>query len=92
MTTEFVKVRAAKHRAETFSSPLSRVMMNPAGLLRFAAMLTTVRRGDRPVVVAQHFLRGVSLQLFVLASRMADAGLEALAFMRRFCYRGSANG
>ena len=57
VTTEFATMRAAKHRIETFNTPLSKAMLNPTGLISFAVKLTMLRRGERPGDIGNHFLR-----------------------------------
>ena len=84
VTTEFATLRAAKHRIETFSTPLSRAMLNPTGLISFAVKLTMLRRGERAGDIANRFLRVLSVEFIIIAAMMADAGLETLSLIRTF--------
>jgi hypothetical protein len=82
VSTEFGTMRAAKHRIETFSTPLSRAMLNPTALVMLATKLAIMRQNDHAAQVAKLFLGVLCPQIMFLAALMADAGLETLAFIR----------
>jgi hypothetical protein len=81
ISTTFSHMRAAKHRIETWLTPLSRSLTNPSGLLGFAQKLH-FKRSDNVGAIAITFLTGLSLECFVLAGMMADAATETLNLIR----------
>ena len=52
VSTEFAHMRAAKHRVETFLTPLSRMILDMTAYLATAVQISIVRKGDREGRVA----------------------------------------
>ena len=82
VTTKFQHMRSAKHRVETFMTPLSRCVLDLTALLAFATKLCVLRSGQRAGKAAGVFLNAICPQLILLAALMADAGSEVLLLVR----------
>ena len=82
VSTAFRHLRAAKHRIETYMTPLSRSVLNITALLAFATKLGMVRRGKPEGDAADVFLTTMNAQIILLAGMMADAGQESLLLIR----------
>ena len=88
VSTAFRHLRAAKHRIETYMTPLSRSVLNITALLAFATKLGMVRRGKPEGDAADVFLTIMNAQIILLAGMMADAGQEVLSLVRLFDTEG----
>ena len=82
VTTTFTNMRAAKHRIETFSTPLSRCILNPSGLLSFLMKVAVQRKGRVEGKAAELFLETVCTDLLVQAAMLCDASSETLQLIR----------
>ena len=80
--TCFKNMRAAKHRIETFTTPLSRCILDPTALIAFAVKVTVIRRGERQGRAMMSFLTALCVHVLLLSAMMADASLEVLMFIR----------
>ncbi len=74
VAAKFHHLRAAKHRVETFMTPLSRSVLGLTALLAFATKVGIKRRGRREGVAAEVFLNSMNPHLVLLAALMADVG------------------
>ena len=82
VSTVFGHLRAAKHRIETHSTPLSRIVLNISGTIAFAVQVSMLRKGKREGKCAEVFLRSLNVEMLLLAAMMADAAAVALHFIR----------
>ena len=82
VSTRFGNLRSAKHRIETEVTPLSRAVLALSAYVLFATKLAVMRRGERQGHAAETFLEALEPTLIVLLGMMADAGSEALTFIR----------
>ena len=81
-SSRFGNLRCAKHRIETEVTPLSRSVLNLSAFILFAVKLGQIRRGEPQGRAADMFLETLCPELIVLLAMMADAGSEALHFIR----------
>ena len=72
--TTFKNLRSAKHRVETYMTPLSRSILDLTGLLSFAVLLARLRKGTREGRAAETFMETICPTIFMLAGMMGDAG------------------
>ena len=82
--TVFGHMRAAKHRVETFATPLSRTILGLTGYLAFAVKLSIVRKGEREARVALAFLNSLTVVLLLVAAMMADGAVVVMILIRMF--------
>lgn len=82
VSTAFVNMRSAKHRIETFTTPLSRCILNMTGLLSFLMKVAVQRKGRVEGKAAESFLDAVCADLLVQAAMMCDASSETLQLIR----------
>jgi len=75
-------MRAAKHRHETYLTPLSRCIMDPDALIGFAHKVSVIRKGQAPGKAMTTFLSTLRPEMLLLAAMMCDAGVEAFALIR----------
>jgi len=76
-------LRAAKHRFESFSKPLGRVILWLPALLATANDIAVKREGAPEGQVAQAWLNGITSETLVTLAMLADAGDEGLALVRQ---------
>ena len=83
VSTRFRNLRAAKHRIETFTTPLSRMVLTPTAILMFC-MSMCIEFTDRRRQVANTFLTTINVLIFLIAAMMADGGTEVMYMIRIF--------
>ena len=79
---EFSHLRAAKHRIETYLSPMSRNITDPDSVLGFAQKVTIIRKGEFAGKAMETFLWTVNADMYILAGMMSDGGVEAMRLIR----------
>ena len=82
VTATFANMRSAKHRIETFTTPLSRCILNMSGLLSFLVKVAVQRKGRVEGKAAEAFLEVVCNDLLLQAAMMCDASSETLQLIR----------
>ena len=82
VTTKFQHLRAAKHRIETYMTPMSRSVLDLSTIIAFATRVGIERRGRREGAAAEVFLKSLTPSLILTAALMADAGSEVLRLVR----------
>ena len=76
-------LRAAKHRFESFATPLSRLVLHFPALLRTSERIARERHGLAEGNDAVTFLKWVSPKSVILLAMCADAAVEVLTFTRQ---------
>ena len=84
VSTEFAHMRAAKHRIETFLTPLSRMILDMTAYLATAVQISIVRKGDREGRVATTFLETLNVVMLLCAACMCDASVCVMSLIRLF--------
>ena len=82
VSSKFKNLRCAKHRIETFTTPMSRSILNLSGLMLFAMTLVEVKKGERAGAAAETFLLALSPTVILLAGMIADAASMTLELIR----------
>ena len=82
VSSRFANLRAAKHRIETFTTPLSRCLLNMDGLLSFCMKTSVLRRGNAQGDGVDRFMTLLNDELLVTAALMCDAGNETMILIR----------
>lgn len=76
-------LRAAKHRFESFSKPLGRVILWLPALLATARDIAIQREGAPEGQVAHSWLQHVTSEMLVTLAMLADAGDEGMTLVRQ---------
>ena len=84
VSTVFGNMRAAKHRVETFSTPLSRTILNLSGYIATAVKISIIRKGNREAAAAITFLRALCVVMLLIAGMMADGAGVVMIMIRMF--------
>ena len=80
--SRLANLRAAKHRIETFTTPLSRCLLNLDGLLSFCMKTSLLRRGTAQGDGVDRFMTLLNDELLLTAALMCDAGNETMNLIR----------
>ena len=75
---------AAKHRFESIIRPLSRIILNISAIIMFACKVSHIHHGEASGIACSAWLEMLNDEFLVLIAMLADAGCEALMFIR-FC-------
>ena len=78
----FTHLSAAKHRYESFASPLSKLVLGIEAMVMFACRLAAKRPRSADALHGAIFLLALTPLVLVLLGMMADAAAESLAFVR----------
>ena len=84
ISTVFTHLRAAKHRIESFTTPLSRAVTNFSAYIATAQRIAIVRRGKVEGSAAEVFLLTITVVFCLLAAMMADGSSVVLQVIRLF--------
>ena len=82
VSTQFSHLRAAKHRIETYLTPLSRCCLDPDALLGFAQKVSILRKGTSQGKSMNNFLSIVTGALFLLLGMMTEGAVLAMELIR----------
>ena len=81
-SSTFKNMRAAKHRLETETTPMSRCVLDPSATIAFAVKVANLRRDRTEGGHALTFLNTMCVALWVLAAMMCEGSAEAMELIR----------
>lgn len=84
LSSAFSSLRAAKHRFESLSSPISLLVLDMDAHVSLALKIAEMRKGTQAACNALAFLSLYSEELVLVLALLADAGDEALCIIRHF--------
>ena len=83
VSTKFRNMRSAKHRIETYATPLSRIILHISAVIGFAVRMTmTYPMSDRRCKVAKAFLSTLHPEVLIIGAMMADAAAVVMYLIR----------
>ena len=82
ISSVFGAVRAAKHRFESYLSPMSRFVTDFDAFLAVAVKISILRHDTVPGQNARFFLETINIEMLIMIALLCECGDECLALLR----------